>query len=267
MKIWEAAVKVLQERGEALSVREIYDCIISNGLYYFKAQHPIHVLNSEIRGRCENITFPSAYKDKYFVRLDNGTYNLISSFESTRLQSSGLLYEEKEHFILEKKLDVAYNAYRESFKKLLLEEVKIFSPEEFELFSRNLLRAYGFVDVCVTAKGKDGGIDGYGKLRSGLGYLNAAFQCKRWTKAYVGRREIDMFRGAISGIYDQGIFFTTSQFSKDSVAASSRQGAVPIILVDGESLVETMLAKEIGVTVKNCPRYVVSLDEMLLDND
>lgn len=47
----------------------------------------------------------------------------------------------------------------------------------------------------------------------GITYLNVAFQCKRWKNTTIGRVEIDKFRGAIQGEFEQGIIFTTSNFS------------------------------------------------------
>ena len=113
-------------------------------------------------------------------------------------------------------------------------------------FARRLLTAYGFVEVKVTAVGRDGGIDGNGRLRLGLATMNVAFQCKKW-QGNVGRPEVDKFRGAIQGAYEQGVFFTTSDFTPDARDASLRQGAVPVILLNGESIVNLMIERGLGV--------------------
>ena len=266
MKIWEAASVVLEEEKAPLHVHEIYERILARNLYHFKAKKPLHVLRGEIRRHCENISFPSAHKNKYFTRITDGRYALPSYVSGKNAKQTGLLKEESEHAALEDKLEKSYKRYRDSFKSLLLEELKTLSPFDFERFAQGLLKAYGFLKVEVTARGKDGGIDGVGKLQAGLGVLSAAFQCKRWVKNAVGRREIDRFRGAISGLYDQGIFFTTATFTKEALGASSRVGAVPIILIDGDSLVEIMLDREVGVDIKNLPKYIVALDEMLSED-
>ena len=106
-----------------------------------------------------------------------------------------------------------YEAYETAFRKKLLERLLSLTPAEFEHFAKRILVAYGFVDVHVTRVSKDGGIDGHGKLTLGLATLNAAFQCKRW-QGTVERQDVDRFRGAIQGEYEQGLFFTTSDFSK-----------------------------------------------------
>jgi restriction system protein len=123
-----------------------------------------------------------------------------------------------------------------------------------------LLEAYGFVDVKVTQFSKDGGIDGNGKLKVGLAHLNVAFQCKRYTGNSVGRPDIDKFRGAIQGQFEQGIFFTSSTFAQGAASASFRPGAVPIILIDGKAIVDLMIEKQFGVQVEQLPIYSYALD-------
>lgn len=139
-----------------------------------------------------------------------------------------------------------YEDYEASFRAQLLERLLDLSPREFEHFARRLLAAYGFVEARVTDVGRDGGIDGNGRLRLGLATMNVAFQCKKW-QGNVGRPEVDKFRGAIQGAYEQGVFFTTSDFTPDARDASLRRGAVPIILLNGESIVNLMIDKGLGV--------------------
>ena len=130
--------------------------------------------------------------------------------------------------------DCTRNALRVS--ESVLAQLKGLDPESFELFSKRLLEAYGFKNVNVTSHGRDGGIDGFGRLRVGLAHLNVAFQCKRWRQRNVPRPEIDKFRGAIQGNFEQGLFFTTASFTKEAQEYSFRPGAVPIILIDGPSI-------------------------------
>lgn len=106
-----------------------------------------------------------------------------------------------------------YDEYEASFHAQLLDKLQGLSPSEFEQFARRLLRAYGFIDVKVTQTSKDGGIDGYGKLRLGLATMNVAFQCKRW-QGSVGRPEVDKFRGAIQGEFEQGVLFISCPIEK-----------------------------------------------------
>ncbi len=146
-----------------------------------------------------------------------------------------------------------YEDYEATLRAKLLDRLNQMKPSDFEQFARKLLRAYGFVEVEVTGVSGDGGIDGYGKLRLGLASMNVAFQCKRW-QANVGRPEVDKFRGAIQGEFEQGVFFATSDFTPQAREASLKKGAVPVILLNGESIVSLMIDK--GVGVSRTPLYV-----------
>jgi len=155
-----------------------------------------------------------------------------------------------------------YEDYEASFHDQLLEGLQSLSPREFELFARKLLIAYGFQNVKVTQVGPDGGIDGYGKLRLGLATMNVAFQCKKW-QGNIGRPEVDKFRGAIQGEFEQGVFFTTSDFTSTARDASLKKGAVPIILLNGESIVNLMIEKGLGVVSKPLCAYYERLGDFV----
>ena len=144
--------------------------------------------------------------------------------------------------------------YVEAFKEKVIQKLQDLRPDQFERFAGVLLSAYGFVQVKVTGKAGDGGIDGYGSLKVGLATMNVAFQCKRW-QGQVGRPEIDKFRGAIQGEFEQGIFFTTSDFSSQARDASIKKGAVPIVLVNGDAIVQLMIDRQLGVKRRPVETY------------
>jgi restriction system protein len=161
---------------------------------------------------------------------------------------------------------VLHASYVQDFRLKMLERIKNLEPQAFEIFSRNLLRAYGFIGVEVTDPGPDGGIDGYGTLTVGLAKMQVAFQCKRWRKS-IGRPKIDQFRGAIQGKCEQGVFFTTSTFTSSAKAASIQRGAVPIVLIDGELILDLMIEKQFGVEVNSIPIYSNALDFALAEEE
>ena len=132
------------------------------------------------------------------------------------------------------------------FRSKLLDRLLDLEPIQFEHFARKLLHAYGFASMTVTQASGDGGIDGHGMLRVGLAKMKVAFQCKRWA-GNVGRPEVDKFRGAIQGEFQQGLFYTTSDFTKHATDASIRAGAVPIVLLNGPAIVDLMVKKQFGV--------------------
>ncbi len=136
--------------------------------------------------------------------------------------------------------------YSAAFREKVLQKLQDLTPEQFERFAGALLSAYGFAEVKVTGRTSDGGIDGHGRLKVGLATMDVAFQCKRW-QGMVGRPEIDKFRGAIQGEFQQGIFFTTSDFSEQARESSIKKGAVPIVLLNGAAIVQLMVEKGLGV--------------------
>ena len=148
------------------------------------------------------------------------------------------------------------------FKDNILVQLKKMNPYDFEKVCMKLLKVYGFSNVEVTQKSHDGGIDGYGKLKIGLAHMSVAFQCKRWNNATISRKEIDAFRGAIQGEYEQGIFFTTSSFTKEAMRFSIKQGAVPIILIDGNMVIDFMIEKQFGIEHEDLPIYVNAIDKI-----
>ncbi len=138
----------------------------------------------------------------------------------------------------------------------LLSVLRALSPSGFERVCQRLLRESGFESVTVTGRSHDGGIDGVGVLQlNPFVRMKALFQCKRY-KGTVSRAEVGDFRNAMLGRAEKGIFITTGRFSKEAVTEASRDGAPPVELVDGETLVE--LFERVGLGVK--PRTVFDVD-------
>lgn len=157
------------------------------------------------------------------------------------------------------------NKTREETKSRLLTELKALSSSGFEHFCMELLEQLGYRNVAVTRRSADGGIDGYGNFRQGAVSIKSAFQAKKWADAPVGRPEIDKLRGAIQGDYDHGVFITTSRFTRDAAEASYKKGAISVLLLDGDAIVELMLDKGIGVIKQ--PLYLYEVSEDFFDFD
>jgi len=144
----------------------------------------------------------------------------------------------------------------ESEESLLLPVLKSLSPEGFERLCQRLLREHGFLNVKVTGRSGDGGIDGEGILEiNPLLSFKVIFQCKRY-QGSVGSGMIRDFRGALIGRADKGIFITTGSFTMDAKREAVRDGANPIELVDGEKLVRMFEKLELGVK----PRVIYEVD-------
>ena len=134
----------------------------------------------------------------------------------------------------------------EDWKSTLLSVVGEMSPDAFERLSQRLLREAGFTKVEVHGKSGDGGIDGVGVLRVNLISFQIYFQCKRW-KGGVGSQEIRNFRGALQGRADKGLFITTGHFTPHASKEATRDGAIAIDLIDGDSLCDLLKENSLGV--------------------
>jgi restriction system protein len=122
------------------------------------------------------------------------------------------------------------------------------SPDAFERLTQRMLRESGFIQVQVTGKSGDGGIDGVGIARiSGFLSFHVLFQCKRY-QGSVTASQVRDFRGAMQGRTDKGLLITTGAFTRDAMKEATRDGAPPIDLIDGEQLV--LRLKELGLGVK-----------------
>ncbi|MDR6462679.1 restriction endonuclease [Chryseobacterium sediminis] len=258
MTIKDAIFSVLNDSGKPLGIKDIYLRIIERQLYKFKSENPEHIVRTLLRRHSDNINFPSAQKSKYFTFLPDGTF-WFKGKSTLITQKSKIFNKEQLPYNEIVELQKKYNS---AFKKEMLQQLGAIEPSDFEEFCRQLLIAYGFKNMKVTQKSRDGGIDGYGELKIGIATMQVAFECKRWITT-VGRPKISQFRGDIQGKYQQGIFFTTSKFSSDAKSASLQVGAVPIILIDGNGIVDLMMDKEFGVEKIELPIYSNALDLIL----
>lgn len=146
--------------------------------------------------------------------------------------------------------EVAKTVLEQPWKEKLSSILLQLKPDAFERLCQRLLRESGFVQVRVTGKSGDGGIDGVGLVQlGGLLSFPVIFQCKRY-QGSIGPGVIRDFRGAMIGRADRGLVITTGTFSRDARLEATRDGAPPIDLVDGEQLIEKLKELRLGVTVR-----------------
>jgi len=94
------------------------------------------------------------------------------------------------------------------------------SPDGFERLTKRLLRESGFIQVEVTGRSGDGGIDGNGIIQiSGFLSFHVVFQCKR-------------YQGSVSA---------------SAIQEATRDGAPPIDLVDGDELADKLKELSLGI--------------------
>jgi restriction system protein len=134
------------------------------------------------------------------------------------------------------------------------------TPDAFERLTQRLLRESGFVQVEVTGRSGDGGIDGKGIARiHGFMSFHVIFQCKKY-QGSVSAGEIRDFRGAMVGRADKGLFITTGAFTPAAVKEATRDGAPPIDLVDGEHLAEKLKEFQLGIKTEMIEKVIIDKD-------
>ena len=147
----------------------------------------------------------------------------------------------------------------------MLDTIRRVSPSAFERLCQRVLRESGFIHVEVTGRVGDGGIDGKGVVRvGGLLSFHVIFQCKRY-QGSVSSSSVRDFRGAMVGRADKGLFITTGTFTKDARTEAQRDGAPPIDLIDGETLVAKLKELRLGVRVTTKMIEQVEIDQAFFD--
>lgn len=146
----------------------------------------------------------------------------------------------------------------------LLTRIRALEPAFFEQSVLDLLTAMGYTGAEGVARrtqlSRDGGIDGIID-QDALGLARIYVQAKRYAEGNtVGRPAIQEFVGALSGNgANQGVFITTSRFTKDAEAFVEKVSA-RIVLIGGEQLSGLMIRYGVGVQLKRTIR-IVKIDE------
>ena len=113
-----------------------------------------------------------------FLRDQRKRSNELSSFGSTDSDLPGLASETS----IDEPLPEAPGENENSWRGTLLNLLQKMPSAGFERLCQRLLRESGFIDVEVTGRSGDGGIDGRGIIRfAGLIGFPVLFQCKRYS--------------------------------------------------------------------------------------
>lgn len=142
----------------------------------------------------------------------------------------------------------------------LIQTIRDIHPDQFERLCQRLLRELGFVNVEVTGRTNDGGIDGKGiyKIGSVLSF-HVVFQAKRY-QGSVSSSTIRDFRGAMSGRADKGLILTTGSFTREAKKEAVRDGATPIDLIDGNEFAERLKELNLGVEIEMVEEVKIKTD-------
>jgi restriction system protein len=251
-------IQALQALGGSGTTEEIYEQVIQILNLSDEVLEVLHGSTSQSKVSYR-LAWSRTYLKKYGLLQNSGRG--VWSFVSTSVDAKNLDRKEivrtvretdKSKLIQTDTLDKSIEsieiseelAWHQQLHNLLLS----LDPSACERLAQRLLRESGFIQVQVTGKSGDGGIDGVGIARiNGFLSFHVLFQCKRY-QGSVSSSHIRDFRGAMQGRTDKGLFITTGTFTRDAIKEATRDGAPPIDLIDGEQLVQRL--KELGLGVK-----------------
>jgi restriction system protein len=268
-------IEVLKETGGSGTVAEVIDRVIEK-MRIPESEQELTLKNgqSRVRNQIQWGRFYLAYAG-YIDSSKRGIWSLTEkglSIDLMAFDALGIFNEVKKTLREEKvskdqtKLPSCETDEDEiessDYRTNLLNLIKSLPPSGFERLSQRLLRESGFQKVEVTGRAGDGGIDGVGILQvTPFVSFNILFQCKRYQGA-VTPSQIRDFRGAMVGRADKGIIITTGTFTLEAKKEARRDGAPPIELVDGDTLVQMFEKLQLGLL----PRTTYDVDEKFFDD-
>lgn len=140
---------------------------------------------------------------------------------------------------------------KEGKKRILFEFYKTFlSGYEFEDFLKPFLEKLGLDEVKVTKRSNDGGIDlecvRYGVIDTNGDSVKYKVQAKRLNpNRSISVDIVDRHRGVIKN-GERGIIITTAKFSEPAIKSAASEIERPILLIDGNSLIDICIENNIG---------------------
>ena len=76
--IKDAVIEALKRSETPLSAAQVYDAIVKDDLYKFKAKAPQSLVTGELRRHCEGLNLKTSKPEKHF-RLNGGKYSLLKN--------------------------------------------------------------------------------------------------------------------------------------------------------------------------------------------
>ena len=266
-ELFNPLLQALRELGSSASVAELEDRVAS---LLKLSEEDIAFIHKGNRTRLSyNLAWARTYLKKVGL-IDNSSRG-VWSLTPQGQQTDHVDPDEVKRFVVARNREEALAGEDESEELLAgeeltweddaLEAIKCMPAEGFERLCQRLLRESGFIQVEITGRSGDGGIDGRGVVKLGqIISFHVHFQCKRYRDS-ISSPLIRDFRGAMVGRADKGIFITTGSFTRDARQEALRDGAPPLDLIDGDDLVKMLKAFRLGVAVREKIVEEVSVDK------
>lgn len=251
-ELFNPLLQAMHELGGSASVAETEEKVAEILNFSDKEINDIH------RGSTTKLSYRLAWARNYLKRfglLENssrGVWSLTEKGNSTNQIDKENVKKAVKDFSVKlptsvRKLEKGLGDENE-WQNELLGIIKKLTPQEFEKLCQRILREAGFIQVKITGKSGDRGVDGIGLIKiAGFLSFRVIFQCKRY-QGSISSQQVREFKGTMVGRADKGLFLTTGRFTREAKEEATRDGSAPIDLVDGKELAEKM--KELGLGVK-----------------
>ncbi|HEY1769682.1 MAG TPA: restriction endonuclease [Chthoniobacterales bacterium] len=265
-QLFNPLLQALRDLGSSASVAELEDRVAS---LLQLSEEDVATIHKGNRTRVSyNLAWARTYLKKFGV-IDNSSRG-VWSLTPKGQQTEKVNPDEVKRFVVARNREEAIAAEDDSgdvtefdevsWEDDALEALKRMPAESFERLCQRLLRESGFIQVEISGRSGDGGIDGRGVVKLGqIISFHVHFQCKRYRDS-ISSPLIRDFRGAMVGRADKGIFITTGSFTRDARQEALRDGAPPLDLIDGDDLVKMLKTFRLGVTVREKIVEDVSVD-------
>lgn len=261
-------LQALRELGGSTTIEELYNKVVE--IMALKDEQ-LEVLHNPERGSQTEVEYRLAWTRSYLKRfglLENstrGVWALTNKGQQTKKvdpKTVSRYWHDMRKQERSSDEDLDSEDEQLTWREELLQSLLLMNPDAFERLVQRMLRESGFIQVEVTGRSGDGGIDGKGIMRlSGLLSFHVIFQCKRY-KGAVTVSQVRDFRGAMVGRADKGLLITTGNFTKEASQEATRDGAPAIDLIDGDLLIEKL--KELSLGTKT---ETVEVEKVTVDKD
>lgn len=182
----------------------------------------------------------SNYVDKLIAERDPWNVGAKSKKEEVAAESILDLSPEEAIGRMEDELN-------DSLSSQLIDMILDKEPSFFEKVVVELLEKMGYGSGVVTQCTNDGGIDGL-ITTDELGFRPIVTQAKRYKPGNsIGRPDVQSFVGALNGA-PNGVFITTSHFTKEAIEYADGYPNATLSLIDGKRLAELMIKYDLGVS-------------------
>lgn len=264
-KLFNPVIRAIQELGGSGTIEEINQKVMELESI---PDEILEIPHGDKEGSRSEVEYRLAWSRTYLKKfgiLENssrGVWSLTPNAANIKeVEPSEVVKKVREQIAEEKSIKIIENNMEaiqgieqpddiQDWKQKLINVLLSIEPSAFERLVQRILRESGFTQVEVMGRTGDGGIDGKGIARiHGFLSFHVMFQCKRY-QGTVSANQIRDFRGAMQGRADKGLFITTGTFTRDALKESTRDGAPPIDLIDGNQLAEKIKELSLGLKVE-----------------